>query len=104
MTPEEIEDLQDRVRLLEKELLIAEKKLEVAYTVIDRLVYSQMDEPDDYLEENMDDLLGRNVMVYLNGKDKPSFRCVCGGNVFSSYKGNLYECNGCGTRYEGIDK
>lgn len=50
-------------------------------------------------------------MIYLNGRDKPSYRCQCGCNVFHEVgreaKPNepvviLYNCNACGTRYRGV--
>lgn len=46
------------------------------------------------------------AMIFLNGRDRPSFRCnrggagECGANVFSK-KGNRYTCHACGTVYEG---
>lgn len=47
------------------------------------------------------------VMLFLNGRDKPSYRCECGCNVFTKkgvYKNSKivqYECNSCGTLLEG---
>lgn len=50
----------------------------------------------------------KNIMVYLNGKDKPAFRCHCGCNVFhhptdvSEEKSHqTYICNACDTQYTG---
>lgn len=49
-----------------------------------------------------------NVMVYLNGKDKPAFKCSCGCNVFHHPTGTpeekshqTYICNACDTQYVG---
>lgn len=42
------------------------------------------------------------VMVFLNGKDRPSFRCRCGCNVFTkAADDDIYTCNACGTEYRG---
>ena len=50
----------------------------------------------------------KNVVVYLNGKDKPAFRCHCGCNVFhhptdmpEEESRQTYICNACDTRYIG---
>lgn len=45
----------------------------------------------------------KNVMVYLNGKDKPAFKCSCGCNVFHQIKEGQgqYICNACDTHYVG---
>jgi PHP family Zn ribbon phosphoesterase len=48
-----------------------------------------------------------NVMVYLNGKNKPAFRCHCGCNVFHKKLNSTeeakttYICNACDTAYIG---
>jgi hypothetical protein len=43
----------------------------------------------------------RNHTIRIGGK---LFRCECGANVFNKpdpdKRPDLYECNGCGTRYE----
>lgn len=52
---------------------------------------------------------GEDQMVFLNGRDKPSFRCTgdggapCGCNVFRLKKGTTdrYVCNACKTIYIG---
>jgi hypothetical protein len=44
----------------------------------------------------------KNVMVYLDGKDKPAFRCSCGCNVFHRISADgQYICNACDTHYIG---
>jgi hypothetical protein len=50
----------------------------------------------------------KNILVYLNGKDKPAFRCHCGCNVFhhptdisEEESRQTYICNACDTRYIG---
>ena len=50
----------------------------------------------------------KNIMVYLNGKDKPAFRCHCGCNVFhhpadipEEKSLQTYTCNACDTQYIG---
>lgn len=44
-----------------------------------------------------------NILIYLNGKDKPAFRCDCGCNVFHNYDDNPnhFACNSCNTKYIG---
>ena len=46
-----------------------------------------------------------SVMLKMNGKDKPAYRCDCGANVFSrltpiSEGWQRYRCNGCGQELE----
>lgn len=47
-------------------------------------------------------------MVYLNGRDRPSFRCECGCNVFHAERlgvkrpKRICTCNACGVEYEGV--
>ena len=43
------------------------------------------------------------AMVFLNGRNNPSFRCECGCNVFAQ-RGLHFTCNGCGAEYEGEQK
>lgn len=50
----------------------------------------------------------KNIMVYLNGKGKPAFRCHCGCNVFyhptdmpEEKSQQTYICNACDTQYIG---
>lgn len=45
----------------------------------------------------------KNVMVHLNGKDKPAFKCSCGCNVFHRIEEGQgqYICNACDTHYVG---
>lgn len=47
-----------------------------------------------------------DVMLYNNGRDKPSWRCECGCNVFRKIResGNIriYKCNSCGGLVEGV--
>ena len=46
---------------------------------------------------------GETVMIFLNGRDRPSFRCQCGCNVFMKDEpdGDVYTCNACGLEYRG---
>jgi predicted SprT family Zn-dependent metalloprotease len=51
------------------------------------------------------DVVNPNVFLRFNGKDKPSYRCACGANVFSkltpiSEGWERYRCNGCGQELE----
>ena len=41
------------------------------------------------------------AMIFLPGDHGRSFRCHCGANCFLR-QGNLFTCNACGERYEGI--
>mgnify|MGYP007044033369 CR=1 FL=1 len=47
-----------------------------------------------------------NMLVFLGGSERISFRCRCGANVFKKaiaqiHDTYLYKCNACGTVYEG---
>lgn len=60
------------------------------------------------LEEPKEVHNSTGVVVYLNGKDKPAFKCSCGCNVFhhpdmgtKEETLRTYDCNACGTRYTG---
>jgi len=43
----------------------------------------------------------KNRMLYVGGKKEPYYCEVCGANVFTEKSKMKYECNGCGTGYEG---
>jgi len=49
------------------------------------------------------EILERDTMLFLNGKDKPAFRCDCKCNVFRkvicSDNKLRYKCNACETIY-----
>ena len=60
------------------------------------------------LEEPKEAHNSAGVMVYLNGKNKPAFKCTCGCNVFhhpdmgtKEETLRTYDCNACDTRYIG---
>jgi len=46
-----------------------------------------------------------NTMIYLHGKDNPSFKCECRCNVFHTFieEPNRYYCNSCDAEYIGED-
>ena len=47
----------------------------------------------------------QDTMIYLNGKDMPSFRCDCGCNVFRQVRINfneiIHHCNSCNQQWLG---
>ena len=107
MTPQEIEDLQLHNLYLEEELKKAKDeiaKLKGHLVDLARLAASALNLVDEE-EYDKNPILGKmitqNSMIYLNGRDKPSFRCACGGNVFAHYEDEIYICNSCSAQYKG---
>lgn len=42
------------------------------------------------------------AMIFLKGqKERRSFRCSCGCNVFATKDDRFFTCNACGAKYEG---
>lgn len=64
-----------------------------------------IDRIDAYLKDDdatpSDTLTEEQFMPRIDGK---SFRCECGCNVFKKLvqRPNIFVCNGCANRYEGI--
>ena len=60
--------------------------------------------PENKAIDPRKELDGKDIMIYENGRDNPSFRCECGGNVFRKTKLGKYKCNNCSTLYSGEPK
>ena len=86
-----------------------ERDLNILKFLYDRLVHVHKENPQydymlnlksiiDDLEEELDEdeIVNNSMMIYLNGKHNPSFKCIeCGSNVFSKiHKGEGNPCFG----------
>jgi hypothetical protein len=49
------------------------------------------------------EIVEKDILLMLNGKNKAAFRCTCGCNVFRKVVASdnqlRYRCNGCGDIY-----
>lgn len=79
-----------------------------AYCPERAFLYAQDRVLEVFNEQVTEDDKSKNIMVYLNGKDKPAFRCHCGCNVFhhptdipKEKSQHTYICNACDTQYIG---
>jgi hypothetical protein len=89
------------------EAIAGKKAADFIYVLAALVAFDIAAEPErinayaDKRTDTLGTLVSENCLVKLDGKN---FRCVCGANVFQSYrKGekSIYKCNGCGTTYTG---
>lgn len=77
------------------------------YFQVAQAVYKEaekaFEEPDEE-EDGWEELDGKDIMIYENGRDKPSYRCPCGCNVFRKLKNGKFKCNSCSGTFEGEPK
>lgn len=62
------------------------------------LVYGS---PLSYEYRHKPRVVTENVMIKLVDTNVSFFRCECGGNVFSKFEDERYQCHSCGAWYRG---